>query len=205
MCCGFTARCRYTRQAQANREWLRTADRAARGAARRVSGSRPDGEGAGAGAEIARVSGVGLGAQPATDGEIPIFHGPDQFERFMNQTDIAVCLLPLTRETEGILCARTFAMMPKGAMVINIGRGGHVVEADLIAALDSGTALLRRARRAAARAAAAGKPAMAAPESDRDAACRAPADRAAARHRDRRQYKQRRGRRRALAGNRQSS
>jgi len=41
----------------------------------------------------------------------------------LNQTDIAVCLLPLTRETEGILCARTFAMMPKGAMVINVGRG----------------------------------------------------------------------------------
>jgi len=36
------------------------------------------------------------------------------------------------------LCARTFAMMPKGAMVINIGRRKHVVEADLIAALDSG-------------------------------------------------------------------
>jgi glyoxylate/hydroxypyruvate reductase A len=56
----------------------------------------------------------------------------------MRQTDIAVCLLPLTRETEGILCARTFAQMPKGAMVINIGRGRHVVHADLLAALDSG-------------------------------------------------------------------
>jgi hypothetical protein len=59
-------------------------------------------------------------------------------EGFMRQTDIAVCLLPLTRETEGILGARTFALMPRGAMVINIGRGRHVVEADLIAALDSG-------------------------------------------------------------------
>jgi glyoxylate/hydroxypyruvate reductase A len=56
----------------------------------------------------------------------------------MRQTDIAVCLLPLTRETEGIFCARSFAMMPKGAMVINVGRGKHVVEKDLIAALDSG-------------------------------------------------------------------
>jgi glyoxylate/hydroxypyruvate reductase A len=70
--------------------------------------------------------------------EIPIFAGPGQFERFMSETDIAVCLLPLTRETEGILGARTFAMMPRGAMVINIGRGKHVVEKDLIAALDSG-------------------------------------------------------------------
>lgn len=75
---------------------------------------------------------------PKPDAGIPIFHGPDQFDPFMRQTDIAVCLLPLTRETEGILCARTFALMPKGAMVINIGRGRHVVNADLLAALDSG-------------------------------------------------------------------
>ena len=67
-----------------------------------------------------------------------MFHGDGQLEPFLNQTDIAVCLLPLTRETEGIFCARTFAMMPRGAMVINIGRGGHVVDADLITALDSG-------------------------------------------------------------------
>jgi glyoxylate/hydroxypyruvate reductase A len=59
-------------------------------------------------------------------------------EPFLNQTDIAVCLLPLTRETEGIFCARTFAMMPKGAMLINVGRGRHVVDKDLISALDSG-------------------------------------------------------------------
>jgi glyoxylate/hydroxypyruvate reductase A len=70
--------------------------------------------------------------------EIPVFAGPEQFERFMSETDIAVCLLPLTRETEGIFGARTFAMMPRGAMVINIGRGKHVVEKDLIEALDSG-------------------------------------------------------------------
>ena len=75
---------------------------------------------------------------PRTDAEIPIFHGRDQLEPFLNQTDISVCLLPLTRETEGIFCARTFAMMPKGAMLVNVGRGKHVVEADLIRALDSG-------------------------------------------------------------------
>lgn len=75
---------------------------------------------------------------PRDDADIPLRHGPDQFDDFMRQTDIAVCLLPLTRETEGILGARSFALMPRGAMVINIGRGRHVVEADLIAALDSG-------------------------------------------------------------------
>ncbi len=83
-----------------------------------------------------RVSAWVRSARPAA--EVPIFHGPGELEPFLNQTDIAVCLLPLTRETEGILCARTFAMMPRGAMLVNVGRGKHVVEKDLIAALDSG-------------------------------------------------------------------
>src|SRR5260370_2423147 len=75
---------------------------------------------------------------PRQVAEVPIFHGLDQLAPFLSQTDIAVCLLPLTRETEGIFCARTFAMMPRGAMLVNVGRGGHVVAEDLIAALDSG-------------------------------------------------------------------
>ena len=75
---------------------------------------------------------------PKPDAEIPIYHGPDQLEAFLARTDIAVCLLPLTPETRGILCARTFAMMPDGAMIVNNGRGEHVVTEDLIAALDSG-------------------------------------------------------------------
>src|SRR6185312_12762638 len=66
---------------------------------------------------------------PRPAAEVPLFHGRDQLEAFLGQTDIAVCLLPLTPETEGIFCARTFAMMPKGAMLVNDG---------LIAALDSG-------------------------------------------------------------------
>src|SRR5262245_3781878 len=75
---------------------------------------------------------------PRQAAEIPIFHGRDQLASFLGQADIAVCLLPLTPETEGILCARTFAMMPRGSMLVNIGRGRHVVDTDLIAALDSG-------------------------------------------------------------------
>ncbi len=76
--------------------------------------------------------------RPRENEEIPIFNGDDQLESFLSQTDIAVCLLPLTKETEGIFSARTFAMMPKGAMLVNAGRGKHVVTEDLIAALDSG-------------------------------------------------------------------
>ena len=75
---------------------------------------------------------------PRPAAEVPMFHGPDQLAAFLGQTDIAVCLLPLTPETEGIFCARTFAMMPRGSMLVNVGRGRHVVDKDLIAALDSG-------------------------------------------------------------------
>jgi glyoxylate/hydroxypyruvate reductase A len=83
-----------------------------------------------------KVSAWVRSSRPAA--EVPLFHGRDQLEAFLGQTDIAVCLLPLTAETEGIFSARTFAMMPKGAMLVNVGRGKHVVEKDLIAALDSG-------------------------------------------------------------------
>jgi len=126
-------------EAQANREWLRT--RIVRPEERRV-GFLGLGLMATAPALILKQLGFPVSAwvrspRPETDG-IRIFHGADQFAAFMGETDIAVCLLPLTRETDGIFCARTFAMMPRGAMIINIGRGGHVVEADLIAALDSG-------------------------------------------------------------------
>jgi glyoxylate/hydroxypyruvate reductase A len=124
--------------AQANREWRRT--RIVRPEERRI-GFLGYGMMAKAPALVLKSLGFPVSAwvrSPRGKEEVAIFQGRDQLEPFLNQTDIAVCLLPLTPETEGILCARTFAMMPKGAMVINVGRGKHVVEADLIAALDSG-------------------------------------------------------------------
>src|SRR6266849_8482823 len=124
--------------AQANREWRRT--RIVRPEERRV-GFLGFGMMAKAPALVLQSLGFPVSAwvrSPREVAEVPIFHGSDQLEPFLNQTDIAVCLLPLTRETEGIFCARSFAMMPQGAMLVNVGRGKHVVEADLIAALDSG-------------------------------------------------------------------
>ena len=66
------------------------------------------------------------------------FAGADQLPAFLARSDIVVCLLPLTDDTAGILNAAAFAAMPHGGSIINVGRGGHVVEADLLAALDSG-------------------------------------------------------------------
>jgi len=124
--------------AQANREWLRK--RIVRPEERRI-GFLGYGMMAKAPALMLKSLGFPVSAwvrSPRQREEVLIFHGGDQLEPLLNQTDIVVCLLPLTRETEGILCTRTFAMMPRGAMVINVGRGKHVVDTDLIKALDSG-------------------------------------------------------------------
>ena len=64
--------------------------------------------------------------------------GRSELHAFLHRTDILVCLLPLTADTVGILDAATFAELPHGACVINVARGQHLVEGDLVAALDSG-------------------------------------------------------------------
>jgi glyoxylate/hydroxypyruvate reductase len=124
--------------AQANREWRRAP--ITRPENRRI-GFLGFGMMAQAPASVLKSLGFKVSAwvrSPRQAAEVRIFHGRDQLEPFLNQTDIAVCLLPLTPETEGIFCARTFAMMPRGAMLVNVGRGKHVMDEDLIAALDSG-------------------------------------------------------------------
>jgi len=66
------------------------------------------------------------------------FAGPQELGTFLAHCDIMVCMLPLTPETEGIMNAKLFASLPQGAWVMNVGRGGHCNEQDLVAALDSG-------------------------------------------------------------------
>ncbi|HKV15601.1 MAG TPA: glyoxylate/hydroxypyruvate reductase A [Reyranella sp.] len=69
---------------------------------------------------------------------IETFHGADGFRNFLACTDILVDVLPLTRDTRGLLDAGAFAALPRGAYFINMARGGHVVDEALLAALDSG-------------------------------------------------------------------
>jgi glyoxylate/hydroxypyruvate reductase len=69
---------------------------------------------------------------------IQCFAGADGLAHMLARSEILVCLLPLTPATENILDARLFAALPPGAALVNCGRGAHLVEADLIAALDSG-------------------------------------------------------------------
>jgi len=95
-----------------------------------------------------RVAVLGTGA---TGGEVAawlvrcglVVHGwnrrsAETLHALLARSDIVVCALPLTPETDGILDAAAFAAMPRGGYVINVARGAHVVEPDLIAAVRSG-------------------------------------------------------------------
>jgi glyoxylate/hydroxypyruvate reductase A len=64
--------------------------------------------------------------------------GIDSLDAFLGRTDVLICLLPLTDATRGMLNARIFSALPKGASVINVGRGAHLDQEDLHAALTSG-------------------------------------------------------------------
>jgi glyoxylate/hydroxypyruvate reductase A len=64
--------------------------------------------------------------------------GNNDLKKFLRKSDFLVCLLPLTPETTGILNNALFEQLPKGAYIINVARGGHLVDADLLAQLDNG-------------------------------------------------------------------
>lgn len=62
--------------------------------------------------------------------------GEDRLDSFLAGCDIAVCMLPLTPQTQGLLDARRLAALPRGAWLVNLGRGAQVDTAALLAALD---------------------------------------------------------------------
>ena len=64
--------------------------------------------------------------------------GEEAFDDFLSRTRILICMLPLTPKTRGILNHETFYKLPTGAYVINVARGQHLIEKDLLAAVDSG-------------------------------------------------------------------
>ncbi|MDB5619472.1 glyoxylate/hydroxypyruvate reductase A [Tardiphaga sp.] len=76
-------------------------------------------------------------AKPTPDG-IAGFHGADGLTAMLAESEVLINLLPLTSETRDILSSDLFNRMPRGGYLIQVGRGEHLVEADLLAALDSG-------------------------------------------------------------------
>ncbi len=81
---------------------------------------------------------IGWSRRPRAVDGVETFAGSAQFGAFLARANVLVNALPLTAETTNLLDRAAFARMPAGAHVINVGRGGTIVDADLIAALDSG-------------------------------------------------------------------
>ena len=180
--------------AQARREWRQGADRPARAKARRFSRLRNDGQGAGADPEVARLPGLGVGSLTAAG------RGGADF--------------PWPRSARAVSQSDRYRGLPVAA---DRGNRGHLLRAHVCHDAERrhagerrtrqacggqgsdrrarfGAVVLRRTGRAVARAAAAGKPALAASQSDRDAARGAAADRRPAGHRNGREHPKSRGR-----------
>ena len=68
--------------------------------------------------------------------DIVVSHGLSSLPAFLGDTRILVCLLPLTAETAALMDHTRLRLLPRGAYVINVARGAHIVEADLLQALD---------------------------------------------------------------------
>jgi glyoxylate/hydroxypyruvate reductase A len=85
-----------------------------------------------------RFATAGWSRTPRTVDGIETFAGAGQFGAFLARTEILVCLLPITTQTENILNAGLFERLPRGAYLVNLGRGRHLVESDLRVALESG-------------------------------------------------------------------
>lgn len=81
---------------------------------------------------------MGWSRSAKTVAGVQCFAGDAGFSQFLAATRILVCLLPLTPDTEGIMRRDTLARLLPGAYVINVARGGHLVDEDLIELIDSG-------------------------------------------------------------------
>lgn len=84
------------------------------------------------------VRGWSLGPHRGDAAGIDCRHGAAALPGLLAEARIVINLLPLTPATTGLLDARFFAALPRGAAIVNLARGAHVVDADLLAALDDG-------------------------------------------------------------------
>ena len=80
----------------------------------------------------------GWSRTPKQLADVVCHDGPAGLRRMLPDCRYLVVVLPLTPDTAGIVNAETVRLLPRDAAVVNLGRGGHVVDADLLAALDDG-------------------------------------------------------------------
>jgi glyoxylate/hydroxypyruvate reductase A len=96
------------------------------------------------GAEVARALtqfGLpvrGYSRSPKDVEGVQVYAGDAQLDAFLDGVKVLVNLLPRTPDTEGILNRRTFAKLARGAYLVNVARGAHLVDADLIDAMRDG-------------------------------------------------------------------
>ncbi|AXA93344.1 glyoxylate/hydroxypyruvate reductase A [Massilia sp. YMA4] len=69
---------------------------------------------------------------------VTCFAGPDGLDAFLQRTRVVVCVLPLTEDTSNILNRANLAKLPPGSYVINVARGAHLSEPDLLTFIRSG-------------------------------------------------------------------
>ncbi|WP_332777119.1 2-hydroxyacid dehydrogenase [Polaromonas sp.] len=81
---------------------------------------------------------LGWSRSPKSIDGVQCFSGQAQFNEFLAATRILVCLLPLTPDTRGIMNLDALSRLKPGGYVINVARGAHLVEGDLLALIDSG-------------------------------------------------------------------
>ncbi|TXK73881.1 glyoxylate/hydroxypyruvate reductase A [Mesonia sp. HuA40] len=81
---------------------------------------------------------LGYSSTAKTHENITTYHSEQQLPQFLQSCDILVCLLPLTSKTRGILNSTLFNQLKPGCYLINVGRGAHLKENDLLEALQNG-------------------------------------------------------------------
>jgi glyoxylate/hydroxypyruvate reductase A len=81
---------------------------------------------------------TGCSRTPREVSGVHCFHGASALQDFLASSRFLVCLLPLTPDTQGLLNRNTLSRLQPGGYLINVARGGHLVDQDLLDLLDSG-------------------------------------------------------------------